>query len=388
MTGETGYEAGTFILDSTTSMIPGVLPGDILSAGGVVMLIMWSRTTAFDVLESHLDGEADNTVVDITEMSLRVFQNFATSLNLQLESESLPDESSNSTFPASSAMTLKLDSVVPLPAHMKTENYYLGKATPPSVSSATGDSASIPMDDENPVDVSISTEGASSSKSPSTWKLDLALLKESYSEIVHADRRVFDELVATEDVLQIMGYVTRVEFSGFSDTGALYWKTLKMPSRQINGVQSESCPTPITPTARMTKLDLEDGEEEEDDSDDGLPPMAKSESTSIKMVDRDGVLPLAIHNKFCKEAAYYFGKNLLDDQVSNDLSWSLPLDMCSIDCEMCSTKIGLELTRITVVHPSYGIVLDSLVKPKNAIVDYHTEFSGVTKEHLQNVSIV
>lgn len=38
-----------------------------------------------------------------------------------------------------------------------------------------------------------------------------------------------------------------------------------------------------------------------------------------------------------------------------------PLDLCAIDCEMCSTKDGLELTRITILHPIHGIIIDTLV---------------------------
>lgn len=57
----------------------------------------------------------------------------------------------------------------------------------------------------------------------------------------------------------------------------------------------------------------------------------------------------------------------------------------SIDCEMCYTTQGLELTRVTVVDFYLAQIIDLFVKPENPIVDYNTKFSGVTKENLKNV---
>ena len=62
------------------------------------------------------------------------------------------------------------------------------------------------------------------------------------------------------------------------------------------------------------------------------------------------------------------------------------LDICGIDCEMCSTDIGLELTRITVISINNGIVYDTLVKPSRPIRDYHTTFSGITEIALDQVN--
>lgn len=67
-------------------------------------------------------------------------------------------------------------------------------------------------------------------------------------------------------------------------------------------------------------------------------------------------------------------------------SVTLPLDVVALDCEMCSTADGLELTRLTLVHPMHGIVLDTIVKPRKPIVEYHTEFSGITAEQMEKVS--
>ncbi|PZC84208.1 hypothetical protein B5X24_HaOG205403 [Helicoverpa armigera] len=57
-----------------------------------------------------------------------------------------------------------------------------------------------------------------------------------------------------------------------------------------------------------------------------------------------------------------------------------------IDCEMCLTNAGSELTRISVVNEKHELVYESLVKPYNSITDYLTRFSGITKSLLSNVT--
>ncbi|XP_053360132.1 RNA exonuclease 1 homolog [Clarias gariepinus] len=59
----------------------------------------------------------------------------------------------------------------------------------------------------------------------------------------------------------------------------------------------------------------------------------------------------------------------------------------ALDCEMCYTKQGLELTRVTVINSDLKVIYDTFVKPESKVVDYNTRFSGVTEEDLENATM-
>lgn len=58
----------------------------------------------------------------------------------------------------------------------------------------------------------------------------------------------------------------------------------------------------------------------------------------------------------------------------------------ALDCEMCLSAEGKELTRISILDFNNRVIMDELVKPQNEIIDYVTTYSGIKEEDLKDVT--
>merc|ERR1719219_23456 len=79
----------------------------------------------------------------------------------------------------------------------------------------------------------------------------------------------------------------------------------------------------------------------------------------------------------------YAGYRYTSDQYS-EVTEASPL--YSLDCEMCLTSAGHELTRVCVVDTRLAVVYHTLVKPRNSITNYLTQYSGITADMLEEVT--
>ncbi|XP_058832773.1 RNA exonuclease 5 [Topomyia yanbarensis] len=99
----------------------------------------------------------------------------------------------------------------------------------------------------------------------------------------------------------------------------------------------------------------------------------------IQMVNEDYPLPLtgSLQHRY----AGYITTNDHYDPVTPRSP------MFGLDCEMCKTSIGAsELTRVSIIDEQGNEFYETLVRPSNKIVDYLTQFSGITPEIMKNVS--
>ncbi|KAM4585047.1 RNA exonuclease 5 isoform 2-T3 [Odontesthes bonariensis] len=81
------------------------------------------------------------------------------------------------------------------------------------------------------------------------------------------------------------------------------------------------------------------------------------------------------------------GMPAFEDFVSTDSAESVTNSspLYGLDCEMCQTEKGYELTRVSLVDSDGNCMLDDLVKPQSRVFNYLTKFSGITAAMLQPI---
>ncbi|NXU88828.1 REXO5 exonuclease, partial [Xiphorhynchus elegans] len=73
-------------------------------------------------------------------------------------------------------------------------------------------------------------------------------------------------------------------------------------------------------------------------------------------------------------------KDYISTECDQQRTDSSPL--FGLDCEMCLTAKGNEVTRVSLVDAQGQCLLNELVKPDSPVMNYHTRFSGITKKML------
>ncbi|KAG0252039.1 hypothetical protein DFQ27_008319 [Actinomortierella ambigua] len=73
-------------------------------------------------------------------------------------------------------------------------------------------------------------------------------------------------------------------------------------------------------------------------------------------------------------------------KISKTTLEPIPKKILAMDCEMVRTTVGTELARVTIVDDKNETVYDELVMPENPVVDYLTQFSGMTPARLEGVT--
>ncbi|ORD97710.1 YFE9 [Hepatospora eriocheir] len=57
--------------------------------------------------------------------------------------------------------------------------------------------------------------------------------------------------------------------------------------------------------------------------------------------------------------------------------------LIALDCEMVETEIGVEVGKIAILDKNGSLIYNKIVKPNNLIIDYRTDYSGLTKKSFE-----
>lgn len=93
-----------------------------------------------------------------------------------------------------------------------------------------------------------------------------------------------------------------------------------------------------------------------------------------------------IGSEACTNGRYHvcnsYDEDCLEGFITSRISDEEPeqAGIYAMDCEMCYTTKGLDLTRCTIVDLNGKMVYDEVIVPEHPILDYNTRFSGITED--------
>ena len=154
-----------------------------------------------------------------------------------------------------------------------------------------------------------------------------------------------------------------------------------------------SCPKPKTNKNKIVGLKREHPESSSSDSEEEVK-AAKEDDFKRRRVEKDLSFPASYYTLTARQMhengypKFSLGEDMLPGFVRTLPAPEnvTPLEMVAVDCEMCYTKEGLELTRVSMVDSQGKVLLDKLVKPENPITNYNTQYSGITAAMMAGVT--
>jgi len=241
-----------------------------------------------------------------------------------------------------------------------------------------GAAAGSAEDDDGDDDLFLDLHQGFSRQSPPKERTALPVHTTTLRELFDRSRLALPSLVLRQATLNTMGFPEPEdklpEGACYRDTASHSWKRLARSSAtQIEAEKEEK---------EIEEEELEDGEEDDGGGEGGggsgggrargggFDALADSDSSDD---DEDCGWSISSDN------TWHRGGKAVDKMNGRKA-------LVAIDCEMCLTGPGLELTRVTVVCPVQGVILDTLVKPPNEVVNHISDKSGITPALLADVT--